>query len=554
MSGSEVGISWLKKLRTIPRRWLIVGLAVGLVLLVAYSAAFLIDEPLRRYTEAKMNRALKGYTVRITKLDFHPLGLSLELRDTIVTQDEHPDPPIARIPLLKASVYWRALLHGRAVGDFLLDRPTVHLNLTQARKEIADPTPVKERGWQDALEAIYPLKINQFRVKNGELTYIDQGFKPLRVRSLNIVASNIRNVASAEQVYPSPVRVDGAVFEKGRMSADGRADFLATPNLTFRGNVTLQDIELDYFKPITNRYNLAVDKGLFSAEGLLESRQDLKSVELTKVTISDIRADYVHTLSTAGAEQAQRGQAAQAVKAANNAPDVLYKIDELRIVKGTFGYVNKAVTPPYRVFLTDTDLTLNNFSNHQSHGPAKAHLKGQFMGTGTAIVEATFRAETAGPAFDLSIRIDDVDMPSMNDLFRAYGKFDVAAGRFFFYSELSAHDGAITGYVKPFFKDMIVYDPRQDKDKTVLHKMYERVVGGVAKILGSRPKEGVATKTEVSGRLDNPQVSTIETIVKLIENAFFKSILPGFDREVARTEPHAAAGSAPLASSKERTR
>jgi hypothetical protein len=93
-----------------------------------------------------------------------------------------------------------------------------------------------------------------------------------------------------------------------------------------------------------------------------------------------------------------------------------------------------------------------------------------------------------------------------------------------------------------------------DKDKTVLHKMYERVVGGVAKILGSRPKEGVATKTEVSGRLDNPQVSTIETIVKLIENAFFKSILPGFDREVARTGPHAAAGSTSLASSKEQTR
>ena len=30
-------------------------------------------------------RALKGYTVHITKLNFHPLGLSLDLRDTIVT-------------------------------------------------------------------------------------------------------------------------------------------------------------------------------------------------------------------------------------------------------------------------------------------------------------------------------------------------------------------------------------------------------------------------------------------------------------------------------------
>ena len=192
------------------------------------------------------------------------------------------------------------------------------------------------------------------------------------------------------------------------------ADFLAKPNPTFRGNLTLQDIELDYFKPITNRYNVTVDKGLLSAEGMVESGHDVKTVELTKVTISDVRVDYVHTL-----EQQQRGQAAQAVKAANNAPDVLYKIDELRIVKGTFGYVNKAVTPTYRVFLTDTELTLNNLSNHKSHGPAKAHLKGKFMGSGTAIADATFRAETAGPAFDVSIRIDDVELPSMNDLLRA---------------------------------------------------------------------------------------------------------------------------------------
>jgi hypothetical protein len=542
MSGTHMRTSWVEKLQRIPRRWLIVGVALGPVFLVVSAVAFLIDEPLLRYTEGKMNRALKGYTVHITKLTFHPLGLSLDLRDTIVTQDAHPDPPVARIPLLSASVHWRALLHGRVVGDFLIDHPTVHLNLVQARKEIADPTPVKERGWQDALEAIYPLKINEFRVRNGDLTYVDQGpFKPLRVRSLNIIATNIRNVASADRVYPSPVRVDGAIFEKGHMSADGRADFLAKPNPTFRGNVTLQDIELDYFKPITNRYNLTVDRGLLSGGGTVESGHDIKSVELTKVTISDVRVDYIHTLGTAEAERQQLGQAAQEVKAANNAPDVLYKIDELQIVKGTFGFVNKAVTPTYRIFLTDAALTLNNLSNHKSHGPAKAQLNGKFMGTGTAVADAALRVETAGPAFDLSIRIDDVDLPSMNDLFRAYGKFDVAAGRFFFYSELNAHDGAIAGYVKPFFRDMSVYDPRQDRDKTAFRKIYERVVGGVAKVLENRAREEVATKTQVSGRFDNPKVSVMETIVKLVENAFFRAILPGFDREARRISQHAAA-------------
>jgi hypothetical protein len=164
------------------------------------------------------------------------------------------------------------------------------------------------------------------------------------------------------------------------------------------------------------------------------------------------------------------------------------------------------------------------------------------MGTGTAIADTTFRAEASGPAFDLSVRIDDVEMPSMNDLFRAYGKFDVAEGRFFFYSELSVHDGAIQGYVKPFFKDMVVYDPGQDKDKSFAKKMYERVVGGVSKILKNRPQKEVATKTDISGPLESPKVGTIQAIVKLIQNAFFKAILPGFDRETSRIGRHAAAG------------
>jgi hypothetical protein len=32
----------------------------------------------------------------------------------------------------------------------------------------------------------------------------------------------------------------------------------------------------------------------------------------------------------------------------------------------------------------------------------------------------------------------------------------------------------------------------------------------------------------------DPQTSTVETIVRLIQNAFFRAILPGFDRELER--------------------
>ena len=520
-------------LRGARRHWMAIGIPIAVVLLVAYTIASLIDEPLRRYTEAKMNRALKGYTARIGTLNFHPLGFSLDLTDVVITQDAHPESAVLRIEGLSASVHWRALLSGRVVGDVELEKPAVYLNLLQARKEIADPTPVRERGWQEALEAVYPLKINHFEIHQGDVTYVDQGpFKPLRIRELELVATNIRN-RPRKRPYPSDVRFSALVFESGRLSADGQANFLAEPNPTFRGDVELADIELDYFKPITNRYNLWVDKGVLTANGHVEYGLEAKTVSLARATIDGIQVDYVHTAPTATAEREQRGKAAAAAKEANNAPDLLVRIGELRLTRSTVGFVNKATTPSYRVFLTNTDGTLTNLSNHEVEGTAVAKLKGAFMGTGTATAEATFKSEKSGPAFDIGVRIEEVDVTRLNDIFRAYGRFDASAGRFFFYSELSANDGVVTGYVKPLFRDLKIYDKQQDKSKPVVRKMYERVVSGVAKILKNRTRQEVATKADVIGRIDNPRVSTVDAVIRLVQNAFFKAILPGFDLEVS---------------------
>jgi hypothetical protein len=99
------------------RHWLAVGIPIAALLLVVYTIAFLIDEPLRRYTEANVNRALKGYTAHIGRLDFHPFGFSLDLKEVVIRQDAHPDPPVLRLEHLSASVHWRALLSGRVEGD-----------------------------------------------------------------------------------------------------------------------------------------------------------------------------------------------------------------------------------------------------------------------------------------------------------------------------------------------------------------------------------------------------------------------------------------------------
>ena len=40
----------------------------------------------------------------------------------------------------------------------MLDQPKININLQQLHSEAANTVPLKERGWQQAVEAIYPLK------------------------------------------------------------------------------------------------------------------------------------------------------------------------------------------------------------------------------------------------------------------------------------------------------------------------------------------------------------------------------------------------------------
>jgi len=96
-------------------RWTKIGFAILLGLVLAtVAASFFLDEPLRRRMEANLNAALKGYSVRLGKLDFHPIGLSLDLEDLIIHQNGNPEPPVAQIPKLAASVDWRAICAGES--------------------------------------------------------------------------------------------------------------------------------------------------------------------------------------------------------------------------------------------------------------------------------------------------------------------------------------------------------------------------------------------------------------------------------------------------------
>jgi hypothetical protein len=514
------------------------GVATLAVLLLLGAASAFLDEPMRRAMERQVNQRLIGYSVRIPELDFRLFGLSLTLRDVVIRQDSNPEPPVAAIRSLHASVQWKALLSLRLVADFLFDRPSLYVNLTQLRSEARSPTSLKNRGWQEAALAIFPLKINLLEIRRGSLTYIDEDPQhPLVLSEMNLRANDIRNIRSKPQAYPSPVQGHAVVFETGRATIAGHADFLSAPHAGFHVRFSLRDVPLDRLRPVASRANVRLKGGILSVAGGLEYAPEVKSVHLTDVTARGIRFDYVRTRPKREDAPGSQGHIRLASRRRTDHDLVALRIDRMNLLDADIGMVNPEADPSYRVYLDRANLSLTHFGG--ARAPGRATLTGRFMGSGRTEASMALQPDRgeAGPSFDLKVSIEETDMKRMNPLLRAHGNFDVSTGFFSVFSEIHVRDGNIRGYVKPLFRDMEVYDRRQEQGKGVFKKVYERLVDIVTDLFENRERDEVATVAQLRGRISKPDSSTLQILGGLIENALFDAILPGFEREISRSRP-----------------
>ena len=513
------------------RRGLLWVLGLAILALVLLFVATRFDETLRRTLETKINQRLHGYSVTLGHAHVSPFGLALTLEQAVIRQQANPEPPVADIPRLTASVEWREILSGHLVANATFDNPRVHVNLPQLRREAHDQVSLKDRGWQQALEAIYPLKFNLVEVRDGDIVYIDvDPQRPLHVSHWNLIASNVRNIHSRDRVYPSPVHSDGVIFDSGRGVVDGHADFLAEPFPGVHAIYKVEDVPLDRLRPIVSRANLTLTGGILSSHGEVEYGPRHREARIADVTVRGLHLDYIHSAATAPAEKA-RGREVKKIAESPQA-GMPVRVERFHVVNGQVGLVSDVRGQRFHLFVSGADLDVTNLSTGFREGPAAARLSGRFMGSGAVRASSHFRADPSGPDFDVSLAVENASLPSVNDLLRAYGKLDVAAGTFSVYSEIKVRNGRVDGYVKPLFQDVKVYDPQQDKGKPVLHQLYEKVVGGLSHVLENHQRDQVATVADLSGPFSTPRTSTWEIVKNLFSNAFVKAILPGFDREV----------------------
>ena len=84
---------------------------------------------------------------------------------------------------------------------------------------------------------------------------------------------------------------------------------------------------------------------------------------LKDLSLRDVKADFVHAVESAPKEKDTERKVARTADTVANHPTLLLRIDKGMIDNSEFGFVNKATNPEYRVFLTGTDIYVENWSN-----------------------------------------------------------------------------------------------------------------------------------------------------------------------------------------------
>ncbi len=202
---------WIKALGL---AWKIV---LGLVIALLIFRLFL-PGIVKNYVNKKLNE-LPGYSGHVNDIDISLYRGAYVIKGLLLKKKTDPEKyPFLVIGRADLSVEWRALFHGRLVGEVVLDQPVVHILAT----EELNKEPSKE-SWTKTVKALMPMTINRLQINRGKLAYLDLHKQPvtdLHIDNMQLTALNLANVQKSNKRLPSQVSLTGMSVGGGRLKVD----------------------------------------------------------------------------------------------------------------------------------------------------------------------------------------------------------------------------------------------------------------------------------------------------------------------------------------------
>jgi Domain of Unknown Function (DUF748) len=209
------------------------------------------------------------------------------------------------------------------------------------------------------------------------------------------------------------------------------------------------------------------------------------------------------------------------------------KINRMDIEQGTVTFRDFTTKPNVSISLENlnaTALNLNNAADQEERLPSTISATATSIGGGKLALNMGINVLKEIPDMDLDMKLEQVNMPALNDFFMAYAKVDIERGAFNLYSEMTIDSGMVAGYVKPIAVNVKVVDWKKDKQNP-LNLIWQSVVGVVAEVFENQKEDQFATKVPLEGNLNNIKTNVWPTVWNIFRNAFVQA----FDRNTDNT-------------------
>lgn len=210
-------------------------------------------------------------------------------------------------------------------------------------------------------------------------------------------------------------------------------------------------------------------------------------------------------------------------------------INKVEVKDGNVHYRDFYQSPKVDVYMNDIYVLAENLSNVKDSAvalPSKVRAEANIYGA-KLIANAKVDALSKVPKFDANVEIKKIPLPKLNDFTKAYGKFDIEKGYLSVYAEAASKDKKINGYVKPFIEDLNVLEWKKEKDDPVKEQFIEGLIDFGSWFIENHKEDNIATKVDIEGDMDNPEISVWQIIGETFRNAFVKAFKETIDNTVS---------------------
>jgi len=214
-----------------------------------------------------------------------------------------------------------------------------------------------------------------------------------------------------------------------------------------------------------------------------------------------------------------------------------WRVNQVTIHQGDIHYLDFDSSPTVDLELSQIEVAADNMSNSKGLKvplPATVKITGRPLLTGTFEMNLAVNFDEQFATFTQNFRMEHVPAVGANSILQKYIKARVKSGEIGIYSELTSDKGIYHGYVKSFF-----YRPEfepKSSDEGNPGAIWSGVLNTV-KGLFENDKQVIATQSEISGRVDQPQVDSVSVIMGILSNAYIQALRAGFDPTHSSPEP-----------------